>query len=114
MKLPELTPIEQDALIESMQHSFGACTCMAVNGRMQYCAGHRFLGEVQAFGTDRTLVDRVSILAYYRRMASMWTSREFSRPFQLAPEPMLEPDPLPPDLIPESPQQGDDATRLPW
>lgn len=105
--MPQLTQTEQNALMSALGNSFGQCTCRTVNGAVMACEGHRFLAETQRFGTEK-LVDRVTVLTYYRRMASLWTDGEFSRPFTtLQPEPMLEPDPLPPDLIP-------DPHRLPW
>jgi len=114
--MPELTPTEQQALIDSLQHSFGACTCRTVNGQVMFCDGHRFIAETQTWAGE--LMDRVSILLAYRRMASFWTSAEFSRPFTtLQPEPMLQPAPIPEEYlkdIPGSPQQGDAPERLPW
>ena len=101
--MPQLTQTEQNALMSALGNSFGNCSChVTLGGSIIHCSGHRFLGEVQKFGGE--LVDRVSILTYYRRMARLWTDAEFSRPFTT-----LEPE-LPPDLIPES----RDHTRLPW
>jgi len=106
--MPELTPSEQQALMDAMKSSYGNCTCGLVAGRMLVCDGHRFLTEEQQFAG--TLHSRVQILAYYRRMASLWTSAEFSRPFvSLAPEPMLAPTPLP-----ESITKPADPEKLPW
>jgi len=96
-----LTPEEQHALIESMRNSFGNCTCAQVGGRIAVCDGHRFLAEEQPFAGG--LADRVMVMTYYRRMASLWTGPEFSRPFvSLAPEP----DPLPPSIT--------EPDKLPW
>ena len=106
--MPELTKPEQEALMSAMTNSFGGCTCARVGDHIAFCEGHRFLGETQMWAGE--LMDRVSILLAYRRFASFWTSAEFSRPFvSLAPEPMLEPTPLP-----ESITRPADPEKLPW
>ena len=107
--MPELTPSEQQALMEAMRQGFGNCTCGTVAGRIMVCDGHRFLTEEQTFAGE--LTSRVMVLVYYRRMASLWTSAEFSRPFvSLEPEPMLEPTSLPESIT----GKPADPEKLPW
>lgn len=115
MELPKLTKAEQHALLDALARNFGPCTCRSESLR---CDGHRFLAETEVFGTDRQEISRVARLVMYRRMASMWTTGEFARPFSLEPEPLPESEPLPADLFGppsrESPVQGDDSSTLPW
>lgn len=109
MELPRLTKTEQSDLLAAVQHNFGPCTCRPG----VQCDGHRFLAETQVIGTERVEISRVQRMVMARREGQTWLTQEFGRPLTLE-QPQPEEAPLPPDLIPGSPPQGDDASTLPW